>query len=249
MTDLTRAIALNAKYAPSFVARGDVFNAKRDFGRSVADYDRAPSIARDNRYAQQMKRQAVVAKSELAGQSAISCGGNDCGTSYSNGRCGGVVPALPRIEAPKEFPDRPVKQDNDSVGGLRIRFPQILAVRTRPHRTRRGLRFVLPPQSCRTNTSPRMGRPSLRMLAGLGYRLQEGGWHLQVRRRSDHGPQSRQHRRAAGAERDLESTSLRAPPQRRNQGEPGDRKISDRSGSSANVTLAPSPKLEAVSSA
>jgi tetratricopeptide (TPR) repeat protein len=89
MTDLTRAIALNANYAPSFVARGDVFNAKRDFGRSVADDDRAPSIAPDNRYAQEMKRQAVVAKSELAGQSAILCGGNHCGTSYSNEQRGG----------------------------------------------------------------------------------------------------------------------------------------------------------------
>jgi hypothetical protein len=50
--------------------------------------------------------------------------------------------------------------------------------------------------------------------AGLALSVEEGRWRLPVRPelRLDQGPQSRQHRRIAGAQRDLESTSLRQRP-------------------------------------
>jgi hypothetical protein len=123
MTDLTRAIALNASDAPSFVARGDVFNAKGDSDRAIGDYDRSLSLTPDNRYAQEMKRQAVAAKSELAKVNPpFRAGATSAAPRTATNAAASVVPALPGIGALKEFPDRPVKQDNDSAGGLRIRF-------------------------------------------------------------------------------------------------------------------------------
>jgi hypothetical protein len=56
-----------------------------------------------------------------------------------------------------------------------------------------------------------------------GHRVEEDRWRISVRPapRPDQGPQSRQHRRAAGAERDLGSTNLkqRAPTMTRRKDE------------------------------
>jgi bifunctional non-homologous end joining protein LigD len=54
-------------------------------------------------------------------------------------------------------------------------------------------------------------------LWGGGHRIEEGRWRLSGRSLSglDQGPQSRQHRGAAGAERDVESMNLRIDAQKR----------------------------------
>jgi hypothetical protein len=65
------------------------------------------------------------------------------------------------------------------------------------------------PASC---SNGHLGRPypSSRMLAE-GNRFEEGRWHVSIWpvSRLDQSPQSRQHRAAAGAQRELESASLR----------------------------------------
>jgi hypothetical protein len=92
---------------------------------------------------------------------------------------------------------------------------------------------------------------------GRRLRVEEDQWHYRSGPvpRLDQCPQSRQHRRAARAERDLESTPQAARAggetmtRRKGVGELGDRKISDRTGSSANVALGPSPTVEAAPTA
>jgi hypothetical protein len=67
-----------------------------------------------------MKRQAVAAKSELAKVNSPFCAASEP-RRLELLRPAAVVPALPRIGLPKEFPDRP-EQDNDTAEGLQIRI-------------------------------------------------------------------------------------------------------------------------------
>ncbi len=66
IADFSRAIALNPKNAGFLVARGDAHLARDAFDQAIADFDRALALAPDNRRAQELKRNALAAKSAVA---------------------------------------------------------------------------------------------------------------------------------------------------------------------------------------
>src|SRR5205814_473906 len=70
ISDLSRAIALNPKFAGYLVARGDAYLARSDFDHAVADFDRALALAPEHRRAQELKRNALASKAELGSASA-----------------------------------------------------------------------------------------------------------------------------------------------------------------------------------
>jgi tetratricopeptide (TPR) repeat protein len=71
---MDRAIAQNPQNdrAP-YMARGQLFSAKGDYTRAIADFDRALALAPDDKTARQLRQSAIAMQTELA-KVRIPCG-------------------------------------------------------------------------------------------------------------------------------------------------------------------------------
>jgi len=119
IADFSRAIAINPKAPGYFVARGVAYAARDEFDRAVADFDRALGIAPQHARAQELRRNALAAKTELGSKAgpppaaAVAPGSNElsriaaeAGTALKEKRYSAAIDALNRALTLK--PDDPV---------------------------------------------------------------------------------------------------------------------------------------------
>jgi tetratricopeptide (TPR) repeat protein len=65
MSDINRALALDPRNVVILNIRGQVFSARGDYARALADFDAALAIAPDNKFAQEQRRIALATQAEM----------------------------------------------------------------------------------------------------------------------------------------------------------------------------------------